>query len=366
MVFIKDCLRLHKVNAVFGLLFPGKGDQPVDIIARNSSFGRAGRHFAEFRKLFFSLFAGFIGHTGFGNRLFELFDFFGALISVAKFFLNGFHLFAQVVFFLDLLHLLAHLATDLLFHHHDLELAVENASDFFESFARNKSFENLLLFFDLEVEVGGDNVGETAGLLNVVGDHDHFERDLFIEFDILLEQTDYIAHQRLLFDGFFVFGQNSDALDLEEFVESGKAIDSYSGGAFDQYFQNAVRQLEKLKNFGNGAGFVELVGFRVIGFSLLLRAENDSAVFEHCLFDSPDRFFATDEKRHDHVGKYDYVPEWQQRIYFWCTRVVDVIKVFWIIAAIFYCHSDIPPTVIETILLQNCNFLNRKLKIFIF
>ncbi|OQA06931.1 MAG: hypothetical protein BWY66_01613 [bacterium ADurb.Bin374] len=314
VVFVEYVLALFDIDAILRLLGPGQRHEPVDVVAGDGRLGRAGRHLHQLVQLFFGLRARVFRHLGFRDRFLQLFELVSALFAFAQLFLDRLHLLAQVVFLLDLLHLLANLAADLLFDHHDLELAVEDRGDLFEAGTGLERLEDLLLLLDLELQMSRDDVGKPARLLDVVGDHDYFERDLLVQLHVLLEQADHVPHERLQLDRLLVGDDHLGRFDLETIVVFREFVDFHPGRAFDEDLQNPVGQLEKLKNLGDGPRRVQVLDARIIGLRDFLRAENDLAVLHHRFLDRADRFLAADEQRNHHVRKHDHVAQGQQRI----------------------------------------------------
>ena len=166
-----------------------------------------------------------------------------------------------------------------------------------------------MLIGNLDREVRGHGVGELGIVLDLLNDANHFGRHLLVELHIVLELVDDRARKRFSLHllaggvrehhcrGFIVFHPISIALDLR------------ARGAFDQYFDGAVRQLEQLQHAGERSNLENGARRRIVVGGILLRGEQDEGVRAHHLFQRLDRLFAPDEKRNDHVGKDDDIAQ---------------------------------------------------------
>ena len=104
MVFVEYFLSLGEISYFFGLLFPRYADQPVDVRARDRSFGRHRRHRFQPVQFLERFFLRFFGHAGLFDLLFQLVEF-GSLILAAKLFVDGLDLLVEVILLLRFFHL---------------------------------------------------------------------------------------------------------------------------------------------------------------------------------------------------------------------------------------------------------------------
>src|SRR5690606_13015299 len=77
--------------------FPRQVHQPIQIATHHGGFCRHRRHHAQFFQLGIGFFAGVFGHARLFNLVVQLIKLVTTVFQIAQFFLNGFHLFVQVV-----------------------------------------------------------------------------------------------------------------------------------------------------------------------------------------------------------------------------------------------------------------------------
>ena len=141
-------------------------------------------------------------HLGLFDLLFDLAEFLGAFVAFAKLLLNLFELLAQEVVALSLAHLFFGLVLNARLHGRQLELASEQFVDFFQPLDWIEDFENRLALLDLEPQIRRDQIGQHAGIADVIGHHDDFRRQV-LEIQNLLDLLFGRAHQRFDFDRYF-------------------------------------------------------------------------------------------------------------------------------------------------------------------
>ena len=180
----------------------------------------------------------------------------------------------------------------------------------------SSGLEDLLRALDLQVEVGGGEVGEPARLLHVVGDDDDLGRDRLAEVLRLLERGLDVAHQGLDLErallGALRLGHRLDArLQVGQALVEGD--DAGAADALHEHADAAVGQLQHAHDEGGGAHRVDVVGPGVVLVLLLLRGEQDHAVLGERLVDGLDRAVAAHVEGHDHEREDDDVPQRQHR-----------------------------------------------------
>ena len=92
------------------------------------------------------------------------------------------------------------------------------------------------------------------------------------------------------------------------FLEAGHAR---APPAFDQHLHRAIGQLQQLQHRGNGADLEQIIRARIILASILLGNKQDLLVFLHHRFQGADGFLTAHEKRHNHMGEYNDIPQRQ-------------------------------------------------------
>ena len=83
--------------------------------------------------------------------------------------------------------------------------------------------------------------------------------------------------------------------------------------AFDQHLHRAIGQLQKLQHRGNGADLEQIIRTRIILAGILLGNQQNLLVILHHRFQGTDGFFPAHEKRHDHMRKYNDIPQRENR-----------------------------------------------------
>jgi len=98
---------------------------------------------------------------------------------------------------------------------------------------------------------------------------------------------------------------------LKEFCARGKALYARARLAFDQNPNRLVRKLQELQHGRQGAEAVKTVRRRIVFAGVLLGQEKNLFLPVHHLFERTHGLLAADEKRHDHVGKDNDIPQRQ-------------------------------------------------------
>ena len=127
------------------------------------------------------------GHAGGFDLLLQLVDL--ALLAAAQFLLDGLDLLVEVVLFLRLFHLALHAALDGAVDVELLDLDIEHLGDAGQAVDRIEDFEQFLLLFDGELQVGADGVGQLAGIVHPDGGDHGLVVQVLAELDVLLEQA---------------------------------------------------------------------------------------------------------------------------------------------------------------------------------
>ena len=168
MVLVEDAARLLEVDRLLGRELPGQLDQPVEIGADHAVFGRRLGHALEPAEFAPRLLLDLLRHLGLGDRLAELGDLVLLAVGVAELLLDRGHLLAQEHLALALVERGAGLLADLLRQPEHLDPLGEEARDAVDAGGEVDRLEHLLLLLDRQVEIGGDDVGERAGIVDRV------------------------------------------------------------------------------------------------------------------------------------------------------------------------------------------------------
>ena len=118
------------------------------------------------------------------------------LAFVAQLALDRLQLLVQIIFALGLLHLALDAAADVLLDLEHPELALHEGKGHLEPPNRVELREQSLLVRHLDIDVGGDGVGELGGFLDLAELDGGLGRQLAVQLRIILELLDHRAHQR--------------------------------------------------------------------------------------------------------------------------------------------------------------------------
>ena len=123
----------------------------------------------------------------------------------------------------------------------------------------SKNFEQLLLLFDGELEIGADGVGQLARLVHADGGDHGLVVQVLAELDVLLKEAGDAADQRSSCGPARSTSRDAHHGAEEAFV----VVDRNDFGAlhaFHQHFDVAVRQLQALDDVDDRADGIDLVG----------------------------------------------------------------------------------------------------------
>ena len=309
MILVQDRLRLLEVGLDPALLAPGQAQQHVEIVAHHRRFGRHGLHALELLELGRRLGARFLAQL----RLGDLVGQFGKLVAflalaIAQFALDRLELLVQIIFALGLFHLALHAATDLLLDLQHAQFAFHEGEHHLQPLDRIGLDQQRLLVGDLDVDVGGNGIGQATGIVDLAQLHRRFGRQLLVELGVILELLGHRAHQR---SGFRTFGD--DLLDRRDFGDQIARLGRRQIGqlgamlALDQHAHRAVGQLEQLQHHRHHAGVIQRVLARIILGRVELGHQEDFLIALHRRFQRGDALVATDEERDDHLREDDDV-----------------------------------------------------------
>ena len=197
MIGVEDFLGFQNIDFAAGSFRPGQRRQPLHVVAGDGVIRSHGRHAGQAAQFFQGLFLDFIGHAGVVDLLLEVFGVARAFILLAQFFLDGFHLLAQVVLALRLLHPVLHFGLDLVAQLLDFEFLRQMLVDLFQTHPDVGGLERVLLVGGRERrQRGGDEIHQPARLVDVHGHRRKFVRQSRRAGHDLLEQGKNVALQR--------------------------------------------------------------------------------------------------------------------------------------------------------------------------
>ncbi|EGE55682.1 hypothetical protein RHECNPAF_890098 [Rhizobium etli CNPAF512] len=314
VIGFEDLFGIVEIGLDLRLLAPRNAEQPVQIVAHDGGFGRHRAHLTQLLQLRIGLFTGLLGQFGLGDALFQFAHLVAAFLAVAELLLDRLHLLIEVIFALGLFHLALDARADALFDLQDRDLAFHEAESLFETLLDAGGFQHLLLLGDLDRQVRCDRIGELGIVVDLAGSADHFGGNLLVELHIALEFGNDRARQSFQLDRIVVGLLEHMAERLVEILAAGIGIDLGARAAFDENLDGAVGQLQELQHIGHRADIVNRRRVRIIVAGVDLRHQHDLFVRAHDLFERTDRFFPSDEQRHDHMREHHDVAQRQNRV----------------------------------------------------
>ena len=315
VIFLQHLLGGGEVIADAGALLPGDIAQGVDVVAHHRRLRGHGRHQFEFSQLPQGLVLDLLGHAGILDALGQFIGLaWWRLLQVPQFLLDGLHLLVEVILALILLHLLLDAAADPLLRLEDVVLTLHQPHQVLQARLNIGDLQDPLLLVEAQGHVGGHGIRQPRGVIDPRQGGQHLRRDLFVELDILIEEPERRTHQdiRLPLVQGQAFAQGRHRRD-EDIQGLGVALDARPTHPLHQDLDGADRQLQQLQHIGQGPDLVQIGGPGLIGFSALLRDEQDLLVAGHGAIQGPDGLVPANEERNDHVRIDDDVPQGQDR-----------------------------------------------------
>jgi len=171
VILVEHLARVPNVEIIFGRHTPRQAHQPIEIRAHDGMLGRLGWDHLEALEFLVGDLARLGRHLRLFDLLLDLFDFGAARVALAQLFLNRLELLAQIVLALIFVELGLHLRLDLVPKFEHLDLAPQYSDQLFQPAANVERRQQVLRLFDRNLQVGGDHVGEPAGLLHLHRHH---------------------------------------------------------------------------------------------------------------------------------------------------------------------------------------------------
>ena len=314
VVFLEDALGFLDVELVLGVLEPGQGEEPVEVVADDGRLGRHRRHHLELLDFALALLARLGRHLLLAQLFFEFLDLVLEFVFLAQFLLNRPHLLVEVVLLLGLLHLLLDPGADALFDLQDFQFGAHVAEDLLQPLGRIGAFEQRLLVLELDAQMFDQLVGQVGRIVDRGDRGDHLGRNLLVQAHVVVEggvdRTDQRLDlgravvdllDRLDFDlEVFVLGRRS-ARCARGFLPSSSALTVPSGRRSNCTTTPSVP-----------VG-VDVLRARVGDLGVLLRDQQDRLLARLGGFQRLDRLLAADEDRINLVREDDQLAQGQQR-----------------------------------------------------
>ena len=217
-------------------------------------------------------------------------------------------LFVEVVLFLRPLHLPLYAGLDGSIHVEFFDLNIENVTDPSETVSGIENFEQFLFFFDRELKICGDCVGQFCRIFHTHrGDHSLVIERL-TQLYVLLKKRGHPLHGsslklRIRFN--CVTGQTNRSLHKALGVDN---LEDFAAlNTLYKHFDIAVRQLQALDDVDDRTYLVNLVGFGFVHARVMLGSQKNLLVRGQCLFECANARLATDHERGHHVREDDHI-----------------------------------------------------------
>ncbi len=332
VVLVEDGAGALQVEVVLAGRGPGQVEHPVEVGADHGALGRFGMHLLQALDVLLGLLVRRLGHAGLFQLLQVDADLLHVLGLLAQLLADGLELLAQEVFLLVLVHLALGLEVDLVLHVQHLDLVAQELVDLGQPAQRVGLLEDGLRVLDLQLEVGGDDVGQLAGLLDVLGDDQDLVGDLLAQLAGLLELLAQVLDHGLVFQGQLgrLLVLHRPHLGLQDLAVVVERLHAHAGDALDQHAHAAVGQLEHAHDQGHGAEAVELVLAGVLHVHVLLGQQQDQAVAVQGGVDGLLGLRAADVQGDDHVGEDHDVAQDQDRE---AVRDLDLVQLLFLFRA---------------------------------
>ncbi len=304
MVALEDLLGALQVQDVVRTVRPREVQQPIDVGLAYRVFAGARRHARQAVVLAVRGGQHLLGQFGLVDALAQLVQFDRALVGVAQLALDGLQLLPQVVLALVLVDGLAHARLQLLSQLQDVEFADDQLRQHLQALARRALLEHGLLLGHVDIEVGGDQVGQPARVVDVHGDDLQFVAERLGRVDDLQEVVRHAAHvgqrARIVLD---LLLDQLDAGDHVRFLAH-ELADAAAGDALPQHAHAAIGEAQHLLDLHGRADRVDQVavgGLAVaVGLDVPLRERAEDLVARQAVVGQPDQVGVGQDQGHHH------------------------------------------------------------------
>src|ERR1039458_7465105 len=266
-----------------GALLPGNGEEPVNVIAADGGLGRHGRHGFKLLELLHALLEDVFRHAGGFDFLAQLVEL--AFFAAAQFLLDGLDFFVEVILFLRALHLALDAGLDVAVEVELFDFNVEDIGDASQARRGVEDGEQLLLFLDADLEVGGDGVRELGRLVHAHAGNDGLVIEGLLELDVTLKETGDALHELLGGRRHFEVALAGAYCGDKETVAVSH-VDGFGAlDALDEDLDVAVGHFDALHDVADGADLVDVLGLGLVDGGVVLGGEEYLAVAAESLLE---------------------------------------------------------------------------------
>jgi hypothetical protein len=310
VVLVQDLLGQDHVQLVLGLLCPGKVDQPVQVGAGDRVLGGLGRHLPQPVQLLLGDLARFLRHARALDLLAQFVQL-SPVVLLAELLLDGLHLLAQIELALGLPHLVRHLRLDAAADLLQLHLAGDDLHQLLDAILDVVPLQEADLLLHGDVEHGGGQVGQAAGIAGAGGQHHVAQvvgdggRDLHQALELVDEGLD----QRLQLHPQLARLVQGGHGRLDEWLAGGEAVHAQARQPLDDQVDVVAVELDHLEDAGRRAHAVHAGRVGVVLGGVPLRDHADELVVAHHVVQQVQRLPATHRDRHDGVREEHAVAE---------------------------------------------------------
>ncbi len=249
----------------------------------------------------------FLGHAGGFDLLAQLVEL--AFFAAAQFLLDGLDFFVEVILFLRALHLALDAGLDVAVDVELFDFNVENVGKAGQARRGVEDGEQLLLFFDADLQVGGDRVRKLGRLVHAHAGDDGLVIEGLLQLDVVLKESGDALHE-LLGGGRHLevvlagaHGGDEEAVAVGDFNGLG-ALD-----ALDKDLDVAVGHFDALHDVADGADLVDVLGLGLVDGGVMLGGEKDLAVATEGLLESAHAGLAAHHEGGHHIGEDNHVAD---------------------------------------------------------
>ena len=233
------------------------------------------------------------------------FHFGSPIIFFTQFLLNRFHLLAQEIFLLGLLHLLADPTADFLFNFQDFHFTADDFGQQIQTLPDVHRRQQFLFVFQLQRHMAKNHIGQPVRIFDQHHRGNRFRRHFFAQLAPLfklMRQHPGLGSQFRRLANHHVFELLDFHLEIGFFTN--KPCHFGPVQSFDQHPHRAARQFQKLLDFCHGSRLIDIAGLRFVVLGILLCGQHDHPILHHHLFERVNRFFAPHIQVDNHVREH--------------------------------------------------------------